>query len=81
MTEDVREPGAEIAIVTGDGGVGKFAVEIGDERVGVAELDGADTFIGSREKHLAEITFADGVTDGESFAAIAVGERSHPQPR
>ena len=46
---------------------------------GVAELDGADAFVGGREQHLAEITFADGVADGESFAAIAIGERSHAQ--
>ena len=79
MTEDMSEPGAEFAIVAGDLGVREFALEIGDELGGVAELDGADAFVGGREEHLAEITLADGVADGESFTSIAIGERGHAE--
>jgi hypothetical protein len=79
MTEDVREPGPEFAIVASDLGVREFALEISDERVGVAELNGTDALFGSSEKHLAQVALADGVADREPFAAIAVGERRHAQ--
>ncbi len=79
MTEYEREPGAEISVVTSDVGVREFAVEIGDELGGVAELDGADALVGGREKDVAEVALADRVADGESFAAIAIGERGHAQ--
>ncbi len=79
MTEDVREPGAEFAIVAGDLGVREFAVEIGDELGGVAELDSADALFGGREEHLTEVALADCVADGEPFAPIAIGEGGHAE--
>ena len=79
VTEDVGEPGAEFAIVAGDCGVREFAVEIGDELGGVAELDSADAFFGGGQEHLAEFAFTDGVADGESFTSIAIGEWSHAE--
>ena len=79
MTEDLGEPGAEFAIVASDCGLGEFTLKIRDESGGVAELDGADALVGSGEEDLAEITLANRVADGESFAAVAIGEGSHAQ--
>ena len=81
MAEDVGEPDVKIAIVARDCGVGKFLLEFGDEALGVTELDGADALVGGGEENRAEAAVADGVTDGESFAAIAVVERSHTELR
>ncbi len=77
MTEDLREPCAEIEVVAGDSGLGEFAVEIGDELGGVTEFNRADSFFGGSEKDLAEVALAYRVADSESFAAITIGEWGH----
>src|SRR3990172_12702183 len=80
MLEDLGDPVADSALVGHDHGFWELAAKGHSElRVGVSELDGANTALRPRDEEASERRVGDVITDGHAAAALAVGGGRHAE--